>query len=133
MNYDALPSKRFSRYIRGNSNLDKERKENILGFGIFYGDGSSFFGITIEDWRLAHKENVQLLLLYLDKFNQTNQPYREAICSWDYYAFDGKEFTAANDTRVLCSKDILYGWWMDKEEWRRIVTYAMETYTNPWR
>ena len=125
MSYDKIPKEKFYRKMN--------EKPIIVGFGVFYGDGSSFFGKKVEDWQMTIKENVQLILLYLDKYDEQGNNYRESICSWDYYAFDGKEFTAANDTRLLCSKDILYGWWLDKEEWRRIVTYAMETYTNPWR
>ena len=107
---------------------DKERK--ILGFCLVYGDGDVFFGSSLEDWKNAPKENVQLILLYYEELDELGNNYRHSICSWDYYAFDGKTFTAGNDTRKLCSDYILYGKWMETEEWKRVVKNAMDSYTK---
>lgn len=100
-------------------------ENDIIGFGVFYGDGDSFFGSTLDEWRRAPKENVQLILLYYKEIDECGGNYRHSICSWDYYAFDGVCFTASNDTRVLCSDYILYGKWMDTERWRNVVENAM--------
>lgn len=102
--------------------------ENIVGFGIFYGDGSSFLGRSVDDWKTAPKENVQLILLYYNEYDELGNNLRHSVCSWDYYAFDGKTFMASNDTRNLCSDFILYGRWMDTDKWKRIVECALEEY-----
>ena len=102
--------------------------DKVVGFGIFYGDGSNFFGDSLRDWETAPKENVQLILLYLEDLDEQGNNYRHSICSWDYYAFDGKTFTAGNDTRKLCSDYILYGKWLETSKWVEIVEQAMETY-----
>ena len=108
----------------------RKNNECVIGFGIFYGDGRSFFGVTLEEWKQAPKENVQLILLYYSGLDSDGNNYRHSICSWDYYAFDGKTFTAGNDTRKLCSDHILYGRWMKTEDWIKVVEHALETYTK---
>ena len=100
-------------------------------YGIFYGDGYAFFGRTIEDWKNAPKENVQIILLYLSKVDiETGFPLRESFCGLDYYSFDGEVFTASNDTRTLSSDCILYGRWMATEDWIRLTEKAMEDYSE---
>ncbi len=108
----------------------KKSIKDVVGFVIIYGDGAHYFGGTLEDWKNAPKENVQLILLYYEELDEEGNNYRHSICSWDYYAFDGKTFTAGNDTRVLCSDSILYGKWMKTEEWIKVVEYALDTYTK---
>ena len=99
----------------------------VLGFGVFYGDGSSFFGQTVEDWKNAPKEDVQTILLYYDKMAAPGVHFRYAINGWDYYSFDGECYMASNDTRNLSSKHLLYGRWMETEAWKNIATKAMRT------
>jgi len=43
--------------------------EDVIGFGVFYGDESNYFGKTLEDWQGAPTENVQLVLLYTCNYN----------------------------------------------------------------
>jgi len=113
---------------------DKDIKEspNVLGFGVFYGDGSSFFGQTLEDWQNAPKESVQLILLYYDEDDGLGNHTRCSISGWDYYAFDGEMFTASNDTRNLCSDYILYGRWMDTDKWKQVVQSALRYQYSFW-
>ena len=105
-------------------------EKDVVGYGVFYGNGESFFGSTLEEWRRAPKENVQLIVLSYKETDEEGNNYRHSICSWDYYAFDGKTFTAGNDTRELCSDYILYGRWMKTEDWKKVVEHALETYTK---
>ena len=108
---------------------DIHKDPSVIYYGIFYGDGSAFFGRTVEDWKTAPKENVQLILMYLAKTDiETDLPLRESLCSWDYYSFDGKKFMASNDTRVLHSDAIIYGRWMDTAEWIKLTEKAMGDY-----
>lgn len=118
MGYNALSEEKFNRSI--------DDEPRVLGFGIFYGDGSSFFGQTLEDWQRSPKENVQLILLYYDEDDGLGNHTRCSICGWDYYAFDGDTFMASNDTRNLCSDYILYGRWMDTDKWKQIMQSALK-------
>lgn len=97
----------------------------VKGFGIFYGDFSVYWGVNLDDWKEAPKENVQVILLYLDKNDIDGTLYRESICGVDYYAFDGETFTASNDTRTLCSDYILYGKWTDWDNWKAVNDNAI--------
>ena len=108
----------------------EKNAENIVGFRVFYGDGSNYFGKTLDDWKKAPKENVQLVLLYDKDEYEEGKNYRHTICGVDYYAFDGKSFTAGNDTRKLCSDYILYGKWMDIVEWKKITKEALNNYES---
>ena len=102
----------------------------VIGFGVFYGDGSSYFGRTEEDWKKAPKEDVQVILLYYDKYDVEGNHYRHSVCGWDYYTFDGYTYMASNDTRNLCSDYILYGKWMDTDKWKQIAKNALEYHHN---
>ena len=103
----------------------EEQGGRIIGFRIFYDDRTVFSGRSVEDWDKAPKEGVQLVLLYHEQRDDLGNPYRTSVCSWDYYAFDGKVFSAGNDTRVL-SGDIKYGRWMITEEWLSLSRDSME-------
>ena len=105
-------------------------EKDVVGYGVFYGNGESFFGSTLEEWKRAPKENVQLIVLYYKETDEEGNNYRHSICSWDYYAFDGENFIASDDTRNLGCDDILYGKWMKTADWRRVVEDALEKHVN---
>ncbi len=96
------------------------KEKGVTGFCIAYGCGTTFSGITEEEWKAAPKENVQLLLLYLDELTEMEVPYRMAASGWDYYSFDGACFYGSNDTRDICG-DIKYGWWTETDAWKALV------------
>lgn len=123
-----ISKEKFTHTIDKDISRDKAISEapEVLGFGVFYGDGSSYFGRTEEDWMRAPKEDVQIVLLYYDKYDVKGNHYRHTICGWDYYAFDGAKYEASNDTRNLSTRNILYGRWMDTEKWREVVNKALD-------
>jgi len=100
---------------------------DVVGFGIFYGNGSSYFGKTEEEWKKARITDVQVILLYYDKYDELGNHYQHSVCGWDYYTFDGVIYEASNDTRNLSSNNILYGKWMQTEIWKNIADKAVNT------
>jgi len=108
----------------------EDKQQKIVGFCLIYGRGETFSGRTKEDWDRAPKEDVQLLLLYLDKLTHMGVPYRVATSGWDYYTYDGSNYRCSNDTRVL-SGDIKYGWWTSDEEWKRLAHWALKEMKEP--
>lgn len=132
--YDTSKLQKYSRDVIVDISKDEQRP-NVIGFGIFYSDWSTFFGKTEEDWKRAPKENVELILLYLDELDEIGNPLQESICGWDYYGFDGSTFMAADDTRALSSEDIVYGRWMNTEEWVKLVHWALTEFRtlDRWR
>lgn len=108
----------------------KSEQYEITGFCLIYGQKDVFSGRTKEDWDRAPKENVQLLLLYLDEATHMGVPYRIAVKAYDYYAFDGERYTASHDTRLI-SGDIKYGWWMPVEEWKNLMHWSLREMKKP--
>lgn len=130
--YDTSKLKSFSRDVAVDTSKESWRPD-VIGFGIFYKDWSTFFGRTEEDWKKAPKENVELILLYLEELDEIGNPLQESVCGWDYYGFDGNTFTAADDTRALSSEEIVYGRWMDTEEWVKLVHWALIEFRTQFR
>ena len=99
----------------------------VMGWKIWYGDGRVCIGRTLEDWNHAPHDDVQFIMLYKDEQDGMGRPLRHAISGADYYAFDGRRFQHANDTRVL-SGTILYGKWATDEIYTNIDRQAMKDY-----
>ena len=102
-----------------------------IGYIVWYGDGTSYRidKLTRAEWDKLPKDNVQIIMVFENTRDGQGRPTRVYMGGCDYYTYDGKDFQMANDTRVLTKNTtILYGRWLEDEEFKEIQRMALGDY-----
>lgn len=119
-------------------NIEGQNPEpkKIIGWKIYYADGTKICGKTRQDWDAAPNDGVQCIMIYSDRFDTTGTiRYRTVMASQDYYFMAAgvkSDFIACNnntDNEVRypgCS--IKKGQWTDEENFDSIFAGAMNDY-----
>lgn len=61
---------------------------NLLGFGIWYADGSSQ---QARDWSVLPSQDILFVYEYFDESYKSNYRYRRVTDGCDWYWFDGEK------------------------------------------
>jgi len=107
-----------------------------IGFKIYYGDGTiiSKFGTVkqmLQTLKGAPDQNMQIIMIFEQTFDELGRPTRVMICGKDYYYYDSnlQVFAATNDLADIAVNDkVYYGLWMTDEDYATLVSVAIEDY-----
>ena len=107
----------------------------IIGWKIWYSNNT--FDSTQGNWKECSDEDIQFIMVYYDKKDEQNKPYRFAVHGFDWYFYDEQIFGGNNDT--LEENKIRYpncyfkrGKWIDVDTFDKISKDAFDDYGEKW-
>lgn len=97
----------------------------MLGFRIYYGDGTVRSGTTLQEWHEIPADDVQVVLLFLGTQHPDGWDYATELHSHDYYWFNGVQYGITNRASEIprnCS--VKTGKWADHAAWLAVYNRA---------